>query len=62
MNRDQIYGLLALTAIFLALGISGRKGYEDEQLEAAHYCEMVELQAWPPYRNDINCEEIEDEN
>lgn len=61
MSREQIYGLLAFIAICLALGISGRMDYEDEQLAAAHFCEMVELQAWPPYRNDIDCEEMEDE-
>jgi protein involved in temperature-dependent protein secretion len=52
-----IHALLILALIILA-GITGRWDHQDEQLEAAHYCEMVELQAWPPYRNDINCEEI----
>ena len=52
-----IHALLILALIILA-GITGRLDHQDEQLEAVHFCEMVELGAWPPYRNDINCEEI----
>tara|TARA_R110002020_G_scaffold303762_2_gene519216 strand:+ start:386 stop:565 length:180 start_codon:yes stop_codon:yes gene_type:complete len=55
MNRNQIYTLLVLTFFFLIFGFSGRQDLEDEQNEALHYCEMVELGAWPAYRNDVDC-------
>ena len=46
---DKIKGLFALLAFILLIGLVGRMGYEDAQLEAALYCGNVRNGVWPDY-------------
>lgn len=50
--------LSALSALALLCLVS-TMSYQDESNQQAHYCEMVELEAWPDYRDDIDCSKVE---
>lgn len=50
--------LLAVAALVAALGLAGTSDFEEAQKQQDRYCEFVADGTWPPYNQDINCEEI----
>lgn len=47
----------AAAFIFCAVIAAGTMDQQDQEIEQAHYCEMVKSGAWPNFKN-INCKEI----
>ena len=37
--------------LLILLGVVGRMDYEDEVKSFSHYCDMVEKDAWPDFKN-----------
>lgn len=48
--------LLALLALFAA---ASHMDFNDQQVEQARYCEMVESGTWPAYRDDDPCDDVD---
>jgi len=46
---DKIKGLFALLAFILLMGVVGQMDYEDEQAQAALYCDNVRTGVWPDF-------------
>lgn len=46
---DKIKLSFALLALLLLMGVVGRMDYEDEQAQAALYCDNVRNGIWPDY-------------
>ena len=46
---DKIKLSFALLALLLLMGVVGRMDYEDEQAQAALYCDNVRTSVWPDY-------------
>lgn len=42
----------------LAVLLVGCSDYEEEVKAERHYCEMVDLGLWGPYRPEIKCNEV----
>ena len=59
--------ILAIAGIIIAMGIAGGIEQEDEQRQAAQYCEMVKLwkrtngqAGWPAYNGEGTCPKEKD--
>ena len=46
------YRIFLFLALLAAAGIVGRLDFEDEQIEHAHYCEMVKDGYWPAFKGE----------
>jgi hypothetical protein len=59
--------ILAIAGIIIAMGIAGGIEQEDEQRQAAQYCEMVQLwkqsggqAGWPAYDGEEVCRDTQE--
>lgn len=59
--------ILAVIGLIVAMGVAGGMEREDEQRQAAQYCEMVKLwqqtngqAGWPAYDGEWTCPKGED--
>jgi hypothetical protein len=59
--------ILAIAGIIIAMGIAGGMELEDEQRQAAQYCEMVQLwkqsggqAGWPAYDGEEVCRDTQE--
>lgn len=61
MKRSTLHILIA-GCILALYTVGSTMEFHDEQLEADHYCDMVEQGAWPDYRGTFDEECAVDEN
>jgi hypothetical protein len=50
-------GFVFIVLIVLALGLVGEDDYQQEIVDARHYCEMVGSGVWPHFNTNVNCKE-----
>jgi len=48
---------VVIALVVLMFLLVGTASYEDEVVEAEHYCELVRSGTWPDFNPEVNCEE-----
>jgi len=52
----KVIPAIAITVVFLALGLVGQSDYEEELAAKRHYCNMVEQGHWPDFNPQTDCD------
>jgi len=56
-SRVELSDAVVIALVVLMFLLVGTASYEDEVVEAEHYCELVRSGTWPDFYPEVNCEE-----